>query len=189
MEYYTGTATKSPTPSAPPTPSYGEPVTGFPVNSPNYNHINNFQAPPQNQPSTPAEWSTGLCDCSSNCSNCCITCCCPCITFGQIAEIVDKGSPPCVVSGVLYALLQYITCCGCLYSCIYRSKMRKQYMLPKSPCGDCLVHCCCEPCAMCQEYRELQNRGFDMSLGWEGNMERQNGGVEMAPAVQGGMTR
>ncbi|CAK9146598.1 unnamed protein product [Ilex paraguariensis] len=204
MEDYTGTATKFPTTSAPPPPPppNGEPVTVFPVNSPNHNHINYFQAPPQNQPSTPAEWSTGLYDSYSNCSNCelkvsddlyygrCLSCCCPCITFGQIAEIVDKGSPPCVVSGALYALLQTLTCCGaCLYSAIYRSKMRKQYMLPESPCGDCLVHCCCEPCALDQEYRELQNRGFDMSLGWKGNMEKQNRGVEMAPAVQGGMTR
>nr|KAJ0211614.1 hypothetical protein LSAT_V11C400162450 [Lactuca sativa] len=47
------------------------------------------------------------------------------------------------------------------------------------PCNDCLVPFCCEPCAMCQEYRELKYRGFDMSLGWHGNTDRQNGGVVM----------
>ncbi|KAJ6312514.1 hypothetical protein OIU77_014107 [Salix suchowensis] len=26
---------------------------------------------------------------------------------------------------------------------------------------------------LCQEYRELKNRGFDLSIGWHGNMERQ----------------
>ncbi|KAJ0726952.1 putative PLAC8 motif-containing protein [Helianthus annuus] len=40
----------------------------------------------------PSQWSTGLCDCCKDCSNCCLTCWCPFITFGQIAEIVDKGT-------------------------------------------------------------------------------------------------
>ncbi|KAA8532534.1 hypothetical protein F0562_032650 [Nyssa sinensis] len=38
-------------------------------------------------------------------------------------------------------------------------------------------------CALCQEYRELKNRGFDMTIGWEGNVQRQNGGVAMAPSA------
>ncbi|KAL8053011.1 hypothetical protein ABFX02_05G043400 [Erythranthe guttata] len=138
----------------------------------------------------PGSWSTGLCDCGSDVSNCCITCWCPCITFGQIAEIVDKGSISCGAAGGLYFLISIVVGCGCLYSCLYRSKMRKQYMLPENQCGDCMVHCCCEVCALCQEYRELQHRGFDVSLGWEGNVERQNNqGVKMAPFVEGGMSR
>ncbi|KAG5628402.1 hypothetical protein H5410_000119 [Solanum commersonii] len=67
--------------------------------------------------------------------------------------------------------------------------MRKQYMLPESACGDCLLHFCCESCALCQEHRELKHRGYDMSIGWQGNMDNQNRGIAMAPGVQGGMTR
>ncbi|GFP96650.1 protein plant cadmium resistance 3 [Phtheirospermum japonicum] len=69
--------------------------------------------------------------------------------------------------------------------------MRSQYMLAEDPCPDCILHFCCEYCALCQEYRELQHRGFDMSLGWQGNIEKHNqgGGVTMAPFVQGGMSR
>ncbi|XP_052204348.1 protein PLANT CADMIUM RESISTANCE 8-like isoform X2 [Diospyros lotus] len=63
----------------------------------------------------------------------CITCCCPCITFGQIAEIVDKGATPCVMAGGIYALIAFVTGCGCLYSCFYRSKLRNQYTLTESP--------------------------------------------------------
>ncbi|GKV19461.1 hypothetical protein SLEP1_g29722 [Rubroshorea leprosula] len=33
--------------------------------------------------------------------------------------------------------------------------------------NDCLVHFCCLPCALCQEYRELRNRGFDVSIDLE----------------------
>ncbi|KAL7149510.1 hypothetical protein ABFS83_05G045400 [Erythranthe nasuta] len=178
-------------PTAPPAAYYGghqPPAQGVPVPP------HNVRPPPPPAAhhvhgGVPGPWSTGLCDCFSDVSNCCITCWCPCITFGQIAEIVDRGSTSCGVTGGLYALISLVTGCGCLYSCFYRSKMRKQYMLPETSCGDCMVHFCCEACALCQEYRELKHRGFDMSIGWEANVERQNQGVGMAPFVHGGMSR
>ncbi|KMZ73998.1 plant cadmium resistance 2 [Zostera marina] len=157
-----------------------QPQPGYPVGE--------VFAPPLRPPQGQQEWSTGLCGCFDDPGNCCITCLCPCITFGQIAEIVDKGSSSCGVSGALYGLLCSFTGCQCIYSCFYRKKMREQYSLPASPCADCLVHCCCEGFALCQEYRELKNRGFDMSIGWQGNMEKMNGGVQMVPPpMQGGM--
>jgi hypothetical protein len=54
---------------------------------------------------------------------------------------------------------------GCLYSCLYRSKLRAQYDLDEGECPDFLVHFCCEHLALCQEYRELKNRGFDLGIG------------------------
>uniref|UniRef100_A0A2P2MA66 Protein PLANT CADMIUM RESISTANCE 2-like n=1 Tax=Rhizophora mucronata TaxID=61149 RepID=A0A2P2MA66_RHIMU len=130
-------------------------------------------------------WSSDLCDCFSDVPSCCLTCWCPCISFGRIAEIVDQGATTCTTGGAIYAILAYFTGYACIYSCVYRSKLRKQYALEERPCNDCLVHCCCESCALCQEYRELQSRGFDMALGWEGNMQRQSRGMEMtAPPAQ-----
>ncbi|KAK1605706.1 hypothetical protein QYE76_029379 [Lolium multiflorum] len=38
------------------------------------------------------EWSVGLFDCFGDFGTCCLTFWCPCVTFGRIAEIVDKGS-------------------------------------------------------------------------------------------------
>jgi hypothetical protein len=38
-------------------------------------------------------------------------------------------------------------------------------MFEDRPCNDCLVHFCCDACALCQEYRELKHRGFDMTMG------------------------
>ncbi|KAK3043070.1 hypothetical protein RJ639_001185 [Escallonia herrerae] len=178
--------------SPPPTAPYREPpTTGVPVSS-----SGSFYGPDSNPPLSievqqrpKVAWSTGLCDCFSDTRNCCITCWCPCITFGQIAEMVDKGSSACGSNGALYALIACVTGCACFYSCFYRAKMRQQYSLHEVPCGDCLVHCCCETCALCQEYRELKNRGFDMTIGWHGNMERQTRGVEMAPVIEEGMSR
>ncbi|KAL0446746.1 UNVERIFIED_CONTAM: protein PLANT CADMIUM RESISTANCE 2 [Sesamum latifolium] len=120
------------------------PATGTPLRPPpgNYQLRNNVQAlPPQaNGGIQPAPWSSGLCDCFSDVPNSCGT------------------------SGALYALIAIISGCPFAYSCFYRSKMRKQYMLTESPCIDCLVHFFCECCALCQDYRELKHRGFDMTL-------------------------
>ncbi|KAG0474870.1 hypothetical protein HPP92_014556 [Vanilla planifolia] len=158
-------------------------ATGYPTGAP----------PPPSlgiQSQVPMKWSTGLCDCFDDVGNCCLTCWCPCITFGRIAEIVDRGTTSCGASGALYTLIAALTGCQCFYSCAYRSKLRALYGLPESPCNDCLVHCCCETCALCQAYRELQNQGFDVALGWHGNMERmQGGGMILPPPVQGAMMR
>ncbi|KAF8410052.1 hypothetical protein HHK36_002572 [Tetracentron sinense] len=139
-------------------------------------------------PGAAGQWSTGLCHCCDDPANCVITCFCPCITFGQIAEIVNRGSSTCAERGTAYGCL-VLTGYPCLYSCFYRSKLRGQYDLDEAPCVDCLVHFCCEPCALCQEYRELKNRGFDMGIGWQANLDRKSRGVTVAPIVGGGMTR
>ncbi|XP_051146339.1 protein PLANT CADMIUM RESISTANCE 11-like [Andrographis paniculata] len=132
-----------------------------------------------------APWSTGLCDCCDDVRTCCLTCWCPCVTFGRIAEIVDRGSTSCEVSGALYSMMLCLCGCSRLYSCCYRSKLRGQYFLKESPCTDCCVHCCCESCALCQEYRELQNHGIDLSIGWEGNLvrEKRRCGAMVPPIV------
>ncbi|KAI4996137.1 hypothetical protein ZWY2020_041278, partial [Hordeum vulgare] len=97
----------------------------------------------------------------------CLTSWCPCVTFGRLAGIVDKG-------------------CNWLYSCIKRSAMRSQYNLKASPCIDCCIHFFCEGCALCQEYKELENRGFNMAKGWEGS-NKMVGCVQgmKAPGKQG----
>ncbi|KAL3830755.1 hypothetical protein ACJIZ3_019557 [Penstemon smallii] len=163
---------KSPPPTAPPT--YGQP--SLQSQPQNYSQQLATNIPVQHG-DLPGQWSTGLCDCFDDVPNCCMTCWCPCITFGRIADIVDQGS----TSGALYTLISCVTGISCIYSYFYREKMRKQYMLQGDTCNDCLLHCFCESCALCQEYRELQNRGFDMTLGWKGNVEKQNQGVTMAP--------
>ncbi|PWA52276.1 cell number regulator 10 [Artemisia annua] len=172
-----------PSPSAPVQAAYGQP--------PMAQYATGVPQPPM---VSYVKWSSGLCGCTDDVSNCCMTCWCPCITFGQIAEIVDEGATcsSCAVHGTLYTLLLLLTGrCQAIYSCTVRSKMRQQYRLADEPCNDCIVHCCCEPCALCQEYRELNNRGFNMSRGWEGNMgmARQNQGVQMPPFAQAEMKR
>ncbi|XP_052158703.1 cell number regulator 11-like [Oryza glaberrima] len=117
-----------------------------------------------NTNSMSGEWSVKLFDCFGDSGTCCLTCWCPCITFGRIAEIVDRGSTSCCMHGTLYVLLATIGC-QWLYACTKRSSMRAQYNLQQSPCLDCCVHFFCDSCALSQEYKELEKRGFNMSKG------------------------
>ncbi|XP_068659691.1 protein PLANT CADMIUM RESISTANCE 2-like [Aristolochia californica] len=181
-------------PSVPSPPNYhaGVPptATGVPVSSESHFYSSMPPPPLSIQAPAPGPFSTGLCDCLDDVSNCCITCWCPCITFGRMAEIIDRGSTSCGVSGALYTLILFVTGCSCIYSCFYRAKLRRQYALHETPCNDFLVHCCCESCALCQEYRELKHRGFDMTMGWHGNVEKQTPGIQMVqPTTETGMSR
>ncbi|KAI4369060.1 hypothetical protein MLD38_017551 [Melastoma candidum] len=94
--------------------------------------------------------------------------------------------PACGLNGAIYCLLVGATGCTCFYSMAYRTKMRKQFALNGSAYEDC--HCCCQSCALTQEYIELKNRGYDLSISWVGNdAERFNRGLALAPINEPGM--
>ncbi|XP_021760007.1 protein PLANT CADMIUM RESISTANCE 2-like [Chenopodium quinoa] len=137
------------------------------------------------------QWSNGLLDCTSDIELCCQTSWCPCITFGQNAEIIDRGLSSCGVSGALYGIVGFLSGLHFVYACAYRTKLKRQYGISASPIQDLCTHIWCHPCALCQEHRELQHRGYDVPLGWYGNLEKRNGGTGMdnPPVVPGGMTR
>ncbi|KAL4573535.1 hypothetical protein LXL04_020345 [Taraxacum kok-saghyz] len=116
-------------------------------------------------------WRNGLFDCADDPENAIITACFPCITFGQIAEIVDNGQTSCATSGLIYGLFAAIGI-PCIMSCTYRTKIRNHYGLLEDPAPDWLTHCFCEWCALCQEYRELKFHGLDPAIGWQGNMAK-----------------
>ncbi|KAI6675740.1 hypothetical protein NL676_003646 [Syzygium grande] len=128
----------------------------------------------------PSHSSTGL-----------ITIFCPCVTFGQNAEIIDRGSTSCACAGAVCCLIFHFFYCSFWYTCTYRTKLRGLYSIPGDQCGDCFVHLLCVPCALCQEYRELKNRGFNPLIGWVANEERRTRqvGIVVPPSVPGGMTR
>ncbi|KAL2644129.1 hypothetical protein R1flu_011716 [Riccia fluitans] len=106
-------------------------------------------------------WTTGLCGCCNNCHDCgtcCVGCWCPCVLVGQSIEGIDEGATSCVLGGILFFLIEYLTGCGCLYTFIYRTRLRQKYGLPETPCPDFCVDFCCLSCSICQVYRELENR-------------------------------
>ncbi|MCL7021786.1 hypothetical protein MKW94_001729 [Papaver nudicaule] len=149
-------------------PVQGQPVYPKPAPVPTPpNHYPNLAYRPNTQ-----AWTTGLFDCMEDPNNAVVTFLAPCFTFGQIAEIIDEGQTTCTVSGILYASILYCTAMPFLISCGYRSKLRNKYNLVEVPAADWLTHVFCEWCALCQEYRELKNRGYDPDIGWQGNQLR-----------------
>lgn len=117
-------------------------------------------------------WTTGLCGCFEDCESCCCTFFCPCVTVGRNIEIISDGYTECCVGGVLYTILQTLGF-GCCYLCTYRKALRRKYELPAQPCHDCCVHFCCPACVICQEYRELKNRGWNPALGYKRSVQFQ----------------
>ncbi|XP_058079668.1 protein PLANT CADMIUM RESISTANCE 6-like [Magnolia sinica] len=135
-------------------------------------------------------WTTGLFDCMDDPQNALITAFFPCLTFGQIAEIVDSGHTTCGTSGLMYGCIACLIALPCLLSCTYRTKLRSQYDLVEAPAPDWATHFLCEWCALCQEYRELRNRGLDPEIGWHGNMmknQNQQPQVAMMPPMNQSM--
>lgn len=117
-------------------------------------------------PLNSGRWTTGLFGCFEDCESCLLGACCPCVLIGRTAEIIDQGATSCCAAGTVFCCLQCWTGCGFLFTCSYRSRLRQKFGLPASPCGDCLVDCCCLNCSACQLHRELENRGVDPRLGY-----------------------
>ncbi|KAL5993970.1 hypothetical protein ACLOJK_038327 [Asimina triloba] len=83
----------------------------------------------------------------------------PCVTFGQIAEVLDEGRSTCGTSGTIYV------CTFCHSSRRYRQKLRMKYELIEALTSDRMAHPYFEWCALCQECRELANRGLHPAFG------------------------
>ncbi|XXG51035.1 hypothetical protein AAC387_Pa02g4903 [Persea americana] len=158
---------------------------GFPVQQ----QFQPAQVPhPYHQNAGTMSWSTGIFDCMADPMNALVTACVPCLTFGQIAEIVDGGNTSCGTSAIIYGAIAFFIGIPCLLSCTYRTKLRNKYALVESPAPDWITHFFCEWCALCQEYRELKARGLDPDLGWHGNMAKnQQPQVAMAPPMHQSM--
>ncbi|KAI6690058.1 hypothetical protein NL676_026886 [Syzygium grande] len=130
-------------------------------------------------------WATGLFDCFQNPTNAIITAYLPCVTFGQIAEVLDEGEMNCALGSYIYLVLMPALCSHWLMGSKYRAKLRRKYNLVEAPFPDMVSHMFCPCCALAQEFRELKTRGLDPSLGWKQIHKQQ---MENPPPSQS-MTR
>ncbi|MBA0834720.1 hypothetical protein Goarm_007047, partial [Gossypium armourianum] len=73
-------------------------------------------------------------------------------------KAVPTGNADCATSGIVYAVAP------CFVSGPYRKKLRRRFGLIEAPASDRIIHSIFEPCALCQEYRELKNRGINPAL-------------------------
>ncbi|KAL8261406.1 hypothetical protein R6Q59_025455 [Mikania micrantha] len=193
-------------PNNPPNPSQHEPpppppppaaVKPSPMVSAPPRHYNPPMFPTQFYPLPPSssvpnhlypdherDWSTGLFQCTSNMKNCFLTTLCPCVTFGEIAEILTEGHTPwyepatlCACLGAASFIFIFLFWLTFPYTCLYRIKMRRKYKLKGSLIEDCAINAFCGWCALCQQYRELDHQGFNVSIGWHENKRRERQAV------------
>ncbi|KAL3511773.1 hypothetical protein ACH5RR_024490 [Cinchona calisaya] len=129
-------------------------------------------APP---PFLGSPWSTQLFDCHQDQTNAVMTACCPCVTFGQIAEVLDQGELTGPLGSFIYLLMMPALCSQWIMGSKYRRKLRDKYGLVEAPYQDVVSHIFCSCCSLCQEFRELRNRGLDPALGWNGILAKQQG--------------
>ncbi|KAL8113833.1 hypothetical protein AgCh_020934 [Apium graveolens] len=171
----------------------GAPVTGQPANGlypppassqyqPQANGTYPSPAPSSYQPQVvnqyPAHignpWSTGLFDCQLDQTNAIMTMVFPCLTFGQIAEVLDEGEMTCPMGSFIYLLLTPALLSNWLFGSKYRAKLRRKYNLVEAPYADAISHIICPCCSLSQEYRELKIQGLDPALGWNGILAQQS---------------
>ncbi|CAC5425994.1 unnamed protein product [Mytilus coruscus] len=92
------------------------------------------------------KWTTGLFDCFTDCKTCVISYfCLPCMVCNLAVKLGDCACMPYVVPGSTVAM---------------RTRLRTLGGIQGSICNDCLVMGFCEPCAICQMSRELNNMGI-----------------------------
>ncbi|CAI7786725.1 unnamed protein product [Closterium sp. NIES-53] len=85
------------------------------------------------------------------------------------AAVLGAFATYCLVGGcwgvplsfILGPFAYWFTCVPC-YAESIRRQLRHSKGLHERPMDDFAAHCCCHPCALCQEYRET--REFDLEL-------------------------
>jgi len=104
------------------------------------------------------DYLESLCGCLNDAHICCYGCWCCCCLYGQNAAKIDNHST-CLTHCCAYSLMSLIGCC-CFIHAVERGQLREKYGLEEHVCGDCFITCCCAPCAICQEAREIKTRGM-----------------------------
>lgn len=104
-------------------------------------------------------WTSGICDCFSDMSTCCLSCWCPCVQYGKNVEALTKQA--CAGPCVTFFCLQ-IMCFGSSWIVSHQTRvdLRAKFGIEGNCCADCCCHLWCRCCAIAQEAREIQKRGF-----------------------------
>jgi len=116
-------------------------------------------------PDRQRDWSFGLCDCLSRCGTCCWSVWCPCVVYSnnrqRLHSLQHQGTP--VPRGGeslgAYCCIYFVLgCCGLnwVLQMQTRADVRLRYNIRGSTIGDCCTSCCCAPCALTQERREIE---------------------------------
>ncbi|KAJ7288339.1 PLAC8-domain-containing protein [Mycena rebaudengoi] len=122
------------------------------------------------------EWSHGVFDCLAEPLTCIVSWFLPCVTYGrnraryhalEANGAVSMDPMEGVISNetITYGVAQCFGCGG-LIGMGGRGLTRSRYSIQGDQATDCLLACCCAPCSLTQESRELELE--EQSLGHPG---------------------
>ncbi|KAJ7574875.1 PLAC8-domain-containing protein [Mycena floridula] len=112
------------------------------------------------------EWSNGTFDCFADPVTCLVSWFLPCVSYGRnrarYAALTDKGAVSTdPMEGVIsdetikYGVAHCFGC-GWIFGMQGRAMTRGRYRIAGDGATDCFLSCCCAPCALTQESREIE---------------------------------
>ena len=120
---------------------------------------NNYVQMPMGQFNPPplGQWTTGLCECFSDVNSCMDIYFCYCCANARQWDAQDGRQD----SLNMLILLANI-CFGTTFcvNCVLRCNLAQKYKLPEGSCMSCCISLWLPSCGMCQQHRELTNRGY-----------------------------
>lgn len=87
-----------------------------------------------------------------------------CLT-GKMDAVWYEPATLCACLGAASFIFVFLLWLTFPYTCLYRVKMRRKFKLKGTLVEDCAINAFCGWCALCQEYRELDHQGFNVSIG------------------------
>ncbi|KAE9974919.1 hypothetical protein EG327_008623 [Venturia inaequalis] len=125
------------------------------------------------------EWSASGVDCCSPFTSCLLSWCVPCIQYGRVHHRLHKDSQLkgwSVFNGdcCAYFALSFFGC-QWIVQLMGRGEIREKYNLKGNGCTDCLCACCCMPCDLVQQEKEIVNQEATNLINVQPNkLEAQN---------------
>jgi len=122
-----------------------------------------------NQEGHKKDWETGFWSCCSPWRTCCLGTFCPCILYARTQYRLEHSGS---IKGYsffnsnclfYYCLSSMASPLQTFLGYAQRKKIREQYGLSGSSCGDCLRHLCCPCCSLIQEGKEVIERSKNPS--------------------------
>ncbi|KAJ7644133.1 PLAC8-domain-containing protein [Roridomyces roridus] len=122
------------------------------------------------------EWSHGIFDCLADPLTCLVSWFLPCVSYGRINAryqalevngVVSKDPMEGIISNesIMYGVAHCFGCGG-LVGMGGRQMVRSRYAIRGDQASDCLLACCCAPCSLTQQSREIELE--EQSLGHPG---------------------
>jgi Cys-rich protein (TIGR01571 family) len=130
------------------------PAEGIPNNN---NNNNNNPAPAPIIYKPDPEWQAKLFDCCLEPKIACLAFTCPGAVQGLNIYNVTDGNFSCCVQGTAKCFV-YASGLYFYSGCLQRQKNRIYLQIAGNAENDCIIHCFCAPCALVQEYREIEIR-------------------------------